>query len=86
MPKKSNSPSGTLQIRVFSSFTVSFNLPMIASDQDVAGMHTIERLIDVTKAGIFFFEISFESIGDFLRQIMVELSSCSVVARTSVAD
>ena len=28
-PKKSNSPSGTLQIRVFSSFTVSFSLPMI---------------------------------------------------------
>src|SRR5450755_77320 len=29
-PRKSNSPSGTLQIRVFSSFTVSFNLPMIS--------------------------------------------------------
>src|ERR1039457_1155092 len=27
---KSNSPSGTLQSRVFSSFTVSFNLPMIS--------------------------------------------------------
>src|SRR5208283_6187771 len=25
-PRKSNSPSGTLQIRVFSSFTVSFSL------------------------------------------------------------
>src|SRR6266478_2214362 len=29
-PRKSNSPSGTLQIRVFSSFTVSFSLPMIS--------------------------------------------------------
>src|SRR5712672_59487 len=29
-PKKSNSPSGTVQIRVLSSFTVSFSLPMIA--------------------------------------------------------
>src|SRR5271169_3505709 len=29
-PKKSNSPSGTLQIRVLSSFTVSFSLPMIS--------------------------------------------------------
>jgi len=29
-PRKSNSPSGTLQIRVFSSFTVSFNLPDLA--------------------------------------------------------
>src|SRR6516162_2271390 len=29
-PKKSNSPSGTLQMRVFSSFTVSFSLPMIS--------------------------------------------------------
>src|SRR3981189_2756370 len=28
-PRKSNSPSGTLQIRVFSSFTASFSLPMI---------------------------------------------------------
>src|ERR1700719_1117293 len=28
-PKKSNSPSGTLQICVLSSFTVSFSLPMI---------------------------------------------------------
>src|SRR5215471_4552519 len=28
-PKKSNSPSGTLQIRVFSSFTVSFSLLVI---------------------------------------------------------
>jgi hypothetical protein len=27
-PRKSNSPSGTLQIRVFSSFTVSFNSDM----------------------------------------------------------
>ncbi len=29
-PKKSNSPSGTRQIRVLSSFTVSFSLPMIS--------------------------------------------------------
>ena len=29
-PRKSNSPSGTLQIRVLSSFTVSFSLPMIS--------------------------------------------------------
>jgi len=29
-PRKSNSPSGTLQIRVFSSFTVSLSLPMIS--------------------------------------------------------
>src|SRR4029077_15045810 len=29
-PRKSNSPSGILQIRVFSSFTVSFSLPMIS--------------------------------------------------------
>src|SRR5438874_6841547 len=29
-PKKSNSPSGTLQICVLSSFTVSFSLPMIS--------------------------------------------------------
>jgi len=29
-PRKSNSPSGTLQIRVLSSFTVSFSLPRIA--------------------------------------------------------
>src|SRR5467141_2919680 len=29
-PRKSNSPSGTLQIRVFSSFTASFSLPMIS--------------------------------------------------------
>src|SRR6476646_4030323 len=29
-PKKSNSPSGTLQMRVLSSFTVSFSLPMIS--------------------------------------------------------
>src|SRR5258708_3043606 len=29
-PRKSNSPSGTLQIRVFSSLTVSFSLPMIS--------------------------------------------------------
>src|SRR5206468_9139406 len=29
-PRKSNSPSGTLQIRVLPSFTVSFNLPMIS--------------------------------------------------------
>src|SRR6266478_5513272 len=29
-PKKSNSPSGTLQIRVLSSFTVSFSFPMIS--------------------------------------------------------
>src|SRR5712675_2250039 len=29
-PRKSNCPSGTLQIRVFSSFTVSFSLPMIS--------------------------------------------------------
>src|SRR5437870_11889685 len=28
-PRKSNSPSGTLQIRVFSSLTVSFSFPMI---------------------------------------------------------
>jgi hypothetical protein len=30
-PKKSNSPSGTLQMRVFFSFTVSLNLPMIGA-------------------------------------------------------
>jgi hypothetical protein len=30
LPFSSNSPSGTLQIRVFSSFTVSFGLPMIS--------------------------------------------------------
>src|SRR5450432_2995452 len=29
-PRKSNSPSGTLQIRVFSSLTVSFSLLMIS--------------------------------------------------------
>jgi multiple sugar transport system permease protein len=29
-PRKSNSPSGTLQMRVFSSLTVSFSLPMIS--------------------------------------------------------
>src|SRR5271163_1955538 len=29
-PRKSNSPSGTLQMRVFSSFTVSFSFPMIS--------------------------------------------------------
>jgi len=29
-PKKSNSPSGTVQICVLSSFTVSFSLPMIS--------------------------------------------------------
>ena len=29
-PKKSNSPSETLQMRVFSSFTVIFSLPMMA--------------------------------------------------------
>ena len=29
-PRNSNSPSGTLQIRVFSSLTVSFGLPMIS--------------------------------------------------------
>src|SRR5712664_1134188 len=29
-PRKSNCPSGTLQIRVFSSFTASFSLPMIS--------------------------------------------------------
>src|SRR5216684_5796169 len=29
-PRKSNSPSGTRQIRVLSSFTVSFSLPMIS--------------------------------------------------------
>src|SRR5713226_8360280 len=29
-PRKSNSPSGTRQIRVLSSFTVSFSFPMIA--------------------------------------------------------
>src|SRR5262249_5244261 len=32
-PKKSNSPSGTLQIRVFSSFTVSFSLLIILRKQ-----------------------------------------------------
>jgi hypothetical protein len=35
-PKKSNSPSGTLQIRILSSFTVSFSLPMIARGSDQA--------------------------------------------------
>jgi hypothetical protein len=30
VPVKSNSPSGTLQIRVFSSSTVSFSFPMIS--------------------------------------------------------
>ena len=29
-PKKSNSPSGTVQIRVLSSFNVSFSLPKIS--------------------------------------------------------
>src|SRR6202030_1098409 len=29
-PRKSNCPSGTLQVRVFSSLTVSFSLPMIS--------------------------------------------------------
>src|SRR5580658_416441 len=29
-PRKSNFPSGTLQMRVFSSFTVSFSFPMIS--------------------------------------------------------
>jgi hypothetical protein len=29
-PKKSNSPSGTVQICVLSSFTVSFSLPIIS--------------------------------------------------------
>jgi hypothetical protein len=29
-PEKSNSASGTLQMRVFSSFIVSFSLPMIS--------------------------------------------------------
>src|SRR5882672_3907089 len=29
-PRKSNSPSGTLQIRVLSSFTVSFSFPTIS--------------------------------------------------------
>src|SRR5262249_31173705 len=29
-PRKSNSPDGTVQIRVFSSFTVSFSFPMIS--------------------------------------------------------
>src|ERR1700730_14938512 len=49
-PKKSNSPSGTLQTCVLSSFTVSFSLPMIsrrrcsaawaspAQDRDVIGI------------------------------------------------
>src|SRR5216684_3821319 len=46
-PKKSNSPSGTVQICVLSSFTVSFSLPMIsrrrcsaasAQDHEVIGI------------------------------------------------
>src|ERR1700719_2840156 len=32
-PRKSNSPSGTLQMRVFSSLTVSFSLPMISRNR-----------------------------------------------------
>src|SRR3977135_839144 len=32
-PRKSNFPSGTLQIRVFSSLTVSFSLPMISRNR-----------------------------------------------------
>src|SRR5712671_6046033 len=35
-PRKSNSPSGTLQIRVFSSLTVSFSFPMISRSRDKA--------------------------------------------------
>jgi hypothetical protein len=35
-PRKSNSPSGTLQIRVFSSLTVSFSLPMISCSRRTA--------------------------------------------------
>ena len=33
-PRKSNSPSGTLQMRVLSSLTVSFSFPMISRSRD----------------------------------------------------
>ena len=42
-PRKSNSPSGTLQIRVFSSFTVSFNLPMISRSRCSASSAVLFR-------------------------------------------
>src|SRR6476620_7481353 len=47
-PRKSNSPSGTLQIRVFSSLTVSLSLPMISRSRDSASsalpfLHKITR-------------------------------------------
>src|ERR1700704_417460 len=47
-PRKSNSPSGTLQIRVFSSLTVSFSLPMISRSRCKASsalpfLHRITR-------------------------------------------
>src|SRR5260221_9240661 len=48
-PRKSNSPFGTLQIRVFSSFTVSFSLPMISRSRCSASSavlfpHRVQRL------------------------------------------
>src|SRR6266581_547732 len=36
-PRKSNCPSGSLQIRVFSSLTVSFSLPMISRSRRLFG-------------------------------------------------
>ncbi len=48
-PRKSNSPSGTMQMRVFSSFTVGFSLPMISRSRCKASsalplLHRITRL------------------------------------------
>src|SRR4051794_27032743 len=52
-PRKSNSPSGTLQIRVFSSLTVSFSFPMISRSRCKASSalpfrHRITRSSDAS--------------------------------------
>src|SRR6516225_1670977 len=47
-PRKSNSPSGTLQMRVFSSFTISFSLPMSSRIQCNASS-ALPRLHRITR-------------------------------------